>query len=72
MATFVEHRVEEAMAARFSRLVEADLSQSVSQSFYPSVIDSDLKVIVDGFGCLRVLGLQHCRGWARVGHWALG
>ena len=48
------------MAARFSRLVELDLS------FYPSVTDSDLKVIADGFGCLHVLGLQHCRGWARV------
>ena len=50
------------MAARFSRLVELDLSQSISRSFYPGVTDSDLKVIADGFGCLRVLGLQHCRG----------
>ena len=50
------------MAARFSRLVELDLSQSVSRSFYPGVTDSDLKVIADGFGCLRVLSLQHCKG----------
>ena len=41
------------MAARFSRLVELDLS------FYPSITDFDLKVIVDGFDCLHVLGLQH-------------
>ncbi|KAJ9678427.1 hypothetical protein PVL29_020569 [Vitis rotundifolia] len=67
MATFAEHRAEEAvhqgrashasqMAARFSRLVEPDLSQSISQSFYPDVTDSDLKVIADGFNCLRMLG----------------
>ena len=30
------------MAARFSRLVELDLS------FYPGITDSDLKVIADG------------------------
>ena len=55
------------MAVRFSRLVELDLSQSVSQSFYLGIMDSDLKVIVDGFSCLRVFALQHCRGWAWVG-----
>lgn len=60
------------MAARFSRLVELDLSQSVSRSFYPGVTDSDLKVIADGFGCLRVLGLQHCRGITDVGLMAIG
>ncbi|XP_034697606.1 F-box/LRR-repeat protein 4 [Vitis riparia] len=60
------------MAARFSRLVELDLSQSVSRSFYPGVTDSDLKVIADGFGCLRVLGLQHCRGITDAGLMAIG
>ncbi|WJZ97515.1 hypothetical protein VitviT2T_016115 [Vitis vinifera] len=60
------------MAARFSRLVELDLSQSISRSFYPGVTDSDLKVIADGFGCLRVLGLQHCRGITDVGLMAIG
>jgi hypothetical protein len=50
------------MAARFSRVVELDLSQSVSRSFYPGVTDSDLRVIADGFRCLRVLYLQNCKG----------
>lgn len=50
------------MAARFSRAVELDLSQSASRSFYPGVTDSDLCVIADGFRCLRVLCLQYCKG----------
>ncbi|KAF8389565.1 hypothetical protein HHK36_024081 [Tetracentron sinense] len=50
------------MAARFSRLVELDLSQSISRSFYPGVTDSDLSVIAAGFSCLRILNLQHCKG----------
>jgi hypothetical protein len=50
------------MAARFSRLIELDLSQSVSRSFYPGVTDSDLAVIADGFRCLKVLNLQNCKG----------
>jgi F-box/leucine-rich repeat protein 2/20 len=50
------------MAARFSRAVELDLSQSASRSFYPGVTDSDLCVIADGFRCLRVLYLQDCKG----------
>ena len=50
------------MAARFSRLLELDLSQSISRSFYPGVSDSDLSVIADGFRCLRVLNLQNCKG----------
>lgn len=50
------------MADRFSRLHELDLSQSISRSFYPGVIDSDLRVIAHGFKCLRVLNLQNCIG----------
>ena len=50
------------MAARFSRLRELDLSQSVSRSFYPGVTNSDLSVIASGFTCLRVLHLQNCKG----------
>ncbi|KAL6295418.1 hypothetical protein ACE6H2_003560 [Prunus campanulata] len=50
------------MADRFSRLHELDLSQSTSRSFYPGVIDSDLRVIAHGFKCLRVLNLQNCKG----------
>lgn len=34
-------------------------SQSISRSFYPGVTDSD---IADGFRCLKVLNLQHCKG----------
>lgn len=50
------------MAARFTRLVELDLSQSISRSFYPGVTDSDLSVIANGFRCLRVLNLHNCKG----------
>ncbi|KAJ9678013.1 hypothetical protein PVL29_022790 [Vitis rotundifolia] len=60
------------MAASFLKLVELNLSQSISRSFYPDVTDSNLKVIANGFRCLRLLGLQHCRGWDRVGHRGVG
>lgn len=60
------------MAARFSRLQELDLSQSVSRSFYPGVTDSDLSVIADGFSCLRVLNLQNCKGITDKGLVAIG
>ncbi|GMP92311.1 hypothetical protein CsSME_00042589 [Camellia sinensis var. sinensis] len=49
------------MAARFTRLHELDLSQSISRSFYPGVTDSDLSVIANSFTCLRVLSLQNCK-----------
>ncbi|KAE8662199.1 putative Beta-1,3-N-Acetylglucosaminyltransferase family protein [Hibiscus syriacus] len=49
------------MAARFTRVLELDLSQSVSRSFYPGVTDSDLAVILGGFKCLKVLKLQNCK-----------
>ena len=49
------------MAARFTRLHELDLSQSVSRSFYPGVTDSDLAVIANAFTCLCVLSLQNCK-----------
>lgn len=50
------------IAARFSRVVELDLSQSISRSFYPGVTDSDLSVIAQGFKSLVVLNLQNCKG----------
>ncbi|GLT30936.1 hypothetical protein SLA2020_057090 [Shorea laevis] len=50
------------MASRFTRVLELDLSQSVSRSFYPGLTDSDLAVIADGFKCLRVLNVQNCKG----------
>lgn len=50
------------IAARFTRLLELDLSQSASRSFYPGVTDSDLSVIAASFSCLRVLTLQNCKG----------
>lgn len=55
------------IAARFSRLVELDLSQSVSRSFYPGVTDSDLAVIADGFKSLKLLNLQNCKGNSFLG-----
>ncbi|XP_028787584.1 F-box/LRR-repeat protein 2-like [Neltuma alba] len=60
------------MAARFTRLVELDLSQSSSRSFYPGVTDSDLSVIANGFRYLRVLNLQNCKGITDVGMAAIG
>ncbi|XP_060184887.1 F-box/LRR-repeat protein 4 [Lycium barbarum] len=60
------------IAARFTRLNELDLSQSVSRSFYPGVTDSDLKVIATSFDCLRVLNLQHCKGITDNGLAAIG
>ncbi|KAJ0248978.1 hypothetical protein HA466_0145410 [Hirschfeldia incana] len=50
------------LASRFTWIVELDLSQSVSRSFYPGVTDSNLAVIAEGFKCLRVLNLHNCKG----------
>ncbi|KAH0681930.1 hypothetical protein KY289_019682 [Solanum tuberosum] len=60
------------IAARFTRLHELDLSQSVSRSFYPGVIDSDLSVIATAFSCLRILNLQNCKGIKDNGLTAIG
>ncbi|XP_057477771.1 uncharacterized protein LOC130765385 [Actinidia eriantha] len=60
------------MAARFTRLHELDLSQSVSRSFYPGVTDSDLAVIANAFTCLRVLSLQNCKSITDSGMAAIG
>ncbi|GAB4839632.1 hypothetical protein Ancab_029156 [Ancistrocladus abbreviatus] len=60
------------MAARFSRLFELDLSQSVSRSFFPGVTDSDLAVIARGFTCLRILNLRECKGITDSGIKAIG
>ncbi|CAI8601720.1 unnamed protein product [Vicia faba] len=60
------------MAERFTRLVELDLAQSVSRSFYPGVTDSDLAVIANGFRCLRILNLHNCKGITDVGLKAIG
>lgn len=60
------------MADRFTCLVELDLAQSVSRSFYPGVTDSDLAVIANGFRCLRILNLHNCKGITDVGMKAIG
>ncbi|KAH7570728.1 hypothetical protein ACOSP7_019112 [Xanthoceras sorbifolium] len=60
------------IAARFSRVVELDLSQSISRSFYPGVTDSDLSVIADGFKFLNVLNLQNCKGITDAGMSSIG
>ncbi|KAK3222515.1 hypothetical protein Dsin_009540 [Dipteronia sinensis] len=60
------------IAARFSRVVELDLSQSISRSFYPGVTDSDLSVIADGFKCLNSLNLQNCKGITDAGMESIG
>lgn len=50
------------LAARFGRVVELDLSQSVSRSFYPGVTDADLAVVANKFKRLKVLNLSNCKG----------
>ncbi|TVU29084.1 hypothetical protein EJB05_20628, partial [Eragrostis curvula] len=50
------------LAARFPGVLELDLSQSPSRSFYPGVIDGDLDVIAGSFRNLHVLALQNCKG----------
>ncbi|RDX81145.1 F-box/LRR-repeat protein 4, partial [Mucuna pruriens] len=50
------------MADRFPCLLELDLAQSISRSFYPGVTNSDLAVIANGFTCLRSLNLHNCKG----------
>jgi F-box and leucine-rich repeat protein 2/20 len=50
------------LAARFPGILELDLSQSPSRSFYPGVNDNDLDVIAGSFRNLRVLALQNCKG----------
>lgn len=60
------------IAARFTRLHELDLCQSVSRSFYPGVTDSDLSVIAAAFSCLKILSLQNCKGITDNGMAAIG
>ncbi|KAI3874993.1 hypothetical protein MKW98_019566 [Papaver atlanticum] len=60
------------MAARFSRIVELDLSQSLSRSFYPGVTDSDLSVVSNGFTSLQTLHLNNCKGITDKGLVELG
>ncbi|KAF9623984.1 hypothetical protein IFM89_007682 [Coptis chinensis] len=59
------------MADRFTHLIELDLSQSSSRSFFPGVTDSDLSVVASAFGCLHILKLQNCKGVTDVGMVAL-
>uniref|UniRef100_A0A0D9YVF4 RNA helicase n=1 Tax=Oryza glumipatula TaxID=40148 RepID=A0A0D9YVF4_9ORYZ len=60
------------LAARFPGILELDLSQSPSRSFYPGVIDDDLDVVAGGFRNLRVLALQNCKGVTDVGMAKIG
>ncbi|CAL4886525.1 unnamed protein product [Urochloa decumbens] len=60
------------LAARFPGVLELDLSQNPSRSFYPGVIDDDLDVIAGSFRNLRVLVLQNCKGISDVGVAKLG
>ncbi|XP_010067019.2 F-box/LRR-repeat protein 4 [Eucalyptus grandis] len=60
------------LAARFGRVVELDLSQSVSRSFYPGVTDADLAVVARKFKRLKVLNLSHCKGITDKGMLEIG
>lgn len=57
---------------RFSRLIELDLSQSASRSFYPGVTDSDLTIVAANLVYLRFVYLNNCKGITDVGLMALG
>jgi F-box/leucine-rich repeat protein 2/20 len=52
------------LATRFPGVLDLDLSQNPSRSFYPGVINDDLDVIAGSFRSLRVLALQNCKGAA--------
>ncbi|KAJ0779531.1 putative leucine-rich repeat domain superfamily [Helianthus annuus] len=60
------------MAARFTRVIDLDLSQSPARSFDPGVTDSDLTVIATDFTELRILKLRHCKGITDDGMSAIG
>ncbi|CAA6655727.1 unnamed protein product [Spirodela intermedia] len=60
------------MAERFSGVVEMDLSQSTSRSFYPGLTDSDLSVVAARFWRLVSLDLKNCKGISDAGIIALG
>lgn len=60
------------MADRFTGILDLDLAQSASRSFFPGVTDSDLSVIAAGFPRLRLLNLQSCKGVSDAGMVALG
>ncbi|XP_078152740.1 uncharacterized protein LOC144547926 [Carex rostrata] len=49
------------LLARFTGLIELDLSQSVTRPFYRDFTDSDLDLIVYALPGLRVLNLKNCR-----------
>ncbi|XP_052114492.1 uncharacterized protein LOC127745601 [Arachis duranensis] len=59
------------MADRFTCLLELELAQSVSRSFYPGVTDSDLDVIANFFHGMFLFGLMY-RGISDVGMKAIG
>ncbi|KAK4743018.1 hypothetical protein SAY87_001019 [Trapa incisa] len=60
------------LASRFLCVIELDLSQSISRSFYPGITDKDLYVIATKFRGLKVLHLQNCKGISDVGMLELG
>uniref|UniRef100_A0A0D6R2A9 F-box/LRR-repeat protein 15-like leucin rich repeat domain-containing protein n=1 Tax=Araucaria cunninghamii TaxID=56994 RepID=A0A0D6R2A9_ARACU len=60
------------LAARFTRLIDLDFSQSVSRSFFPGVSDKDLEIIGTKFQCLQSLNLRECKGITDAGLKALG
>lgn len=60
------------MAKRFSGVIELDLSQSESRSFYPGVTDKDLEIIASGFQYLKILDLRNCKGITDTGMTTLG
>ncbi|KAL9268947.1 F-box/LRR-repeat protein 4-like protein [Drosera capensis] len=60
------------VAARFTGVVELDLGQSMSRSYFPGVTDQDLAVIARGFVWLRALNLENCKGITDSGLAAIG
>ncbi|CAN6463358.1 unnamed protein product [Victoria cruziana] len=60
------------MAFRFPGVLELDMSQSASRSFFPGVTNDDLAVIAQGFRCLQILALSNCKNITDVGLEQLG
>ncbi|KAD1703220.1 hypothetical protein E3N88_42436 [Mikania micrantha] len=60
------------MTARFTQLIDLDLSESASRSFYPAATDLDLLVIATGFEALRILNLHNCKDITDDGATAIG
>ena len=52
----------ERLALRFTHLIDLDLTQSASRSFFPGVSDADLLTVSKNFRLLERINLRECKG----------